>query len=171
MCKFWRKSYQPSWITLPKRFRRQERGALLFHQILRCYTTPVRGTKNCPFITSTPFSLLLKQFFNAAYKLDPIPSYSYGPFYTISCNKSRVVRISSVVVSWFSVRRTPLRWAWHKSNRSWNVIHCMPCKTPCMFVHPFKLPWSFRPSSSSVKCPYGIYSGWREILLTSHFFF
>ena len=97
--------------------------------------------------------LLLRQFFNAAYKLDPIPSYSCGPFYTISYYRSKVVRISSVVVSWFCVRCTPLRGAWHTFGRSWNAIHRMPCKTPCMFVHSFKLPWSFRPSSFSVKCP------------------
>ena len=30
---------------------------------------------------------------------------------------------------------------------------CMPCRTPCKFVHPFKLPWSLRPLSSGAKCP------------------
>jgi hypothetical protein len=26
-----------------------------------------------------------------------------------------------------------------KSSRPWNIIHCMPCKTPCRFAYPFKL--------------------------------
>ena len=27
----------------------------------------------------------------------------------------------------------------------WDIIHSVPCGTPCRFVHPVKLPWSLRP--------------------------
>lgn len=38
-----------------------------------------------------------------------------------------------------------------KSSRLWTIIGCMSCRTPCRFVYSFKLPWSLRPSSSSLK--------------------
>jgi hypothetical protein len=47
----------------------------------------------------------------------------------------------------------PLLWGGldAKSGRPWDLIHCRPHRTPCRFVHPFKLPWSLRSSSSTVK--------------------
>ena len=51
-----------------------------------------------------------------------------------SYNKLGAVRFWSVTVSQFCVRSTSLRWAWCKSCRTWNIIHCMPCRTPCRFL-------------------------------------
>ena len=32
-----------------------------------------------------------------------------------------------------------------------NIIHFMSCRTSCSFSHPLQIPWSLRPSSSSIK--------------------
>jgi hypothetical protein len=58
-------------------------------------------------------------------------------FYIVSYNKSMIVRFWSAMV--FQVVDPPL-WGrlCAKSSRSWNIINCMPCRTPCrFFIHSF----------------------------------
>ena len=79
-----------------------------------------------------------------------LPFYSCRPFYILNYNQTRVVmRFWSVMGLFGFVLDSPLWGGPHaKSGRASNIIHYMPCRTPCRFVHPMI---SLRPSSSCVK--------------------
>ena len=62
-----------------------------------------------------------------------LSSYACWTFYIISYNKSRLAIFWSVPVFWFVL--DPHLWGGLgvKFGRPWNIIYCMPCRTPCTF--------------------------------------
>ena len=110
---------------------------------------PYHGKRRLNFVWSWGFKSNVKTKWRGS-RLNAIslPSFSCGPFYTISYNKLKLVRLWNVMVFRFCVRPISLRCTEARSSRLWIIIYCLPYRTPCrIFIHSNFL-GPFRPSSS-----------------------
>ena len=62
--------------------------------------------------------------------------YSCWSSHMITENKPMVVSVWSAMVSRFCVRSTSKRWFWEQCKWPCNMIHWMPCRSPCrLYIH------------------------------------